>query len=71
MSDEPFAATEWHTKQAVAPAATVGALLTQAHLALGRSDTLSVAKTTYPTTGLVVKLTRVKGGTEVDDQLVP
>ncbi len=52
----------------VAP--TVGALLTQARLTLGKADVLSVAKTAYPTTGMVVKLTRVRGGTEIDDQLI-
>jgi uncharacterized protein YabE (DUF348 family) len=50
---------------------SVSALLTSMHVALGGSDTVSVPVTTYPTTGMVVRVTRVAGKQIVDDTVIP
>lgn len=43
-------------------AATVKELLTSQHLALAKTDKVSVPLTRYPSEGLVVRITRVRGG---------
>ncbi|HEX7354202.1 MAG TPA: ubiquitin-like domain-containing protein [Mycobacteriales bacterium] len=50
---------------------TVLALLTSLNVPLGPADTVSAPLATYPTAGMVVRVTRITGGQVVDDTLIP
>jgi uncharacterized protein YabE (DUF348 family) len=52
-------------------ALTVRQLLAASRLTLGPHDTVSTPLTAYPTTGMVVRITRVRGAQAIDDQIVP
>ena len=52
-------------------APTVSALLSQVHIRLARTDQLSVPGTLYPTTGLVIRVTRIRYGRERVDEAIP
>ncbi len=52
-------------------APTVTAMLAAARIRLGRSDTMSVAGTTYPVAGMVVRITRITAGQIIADQVIP